>query len=246
VRAATFITARMGSVRLPRKPLLGINGKTVLELIVSRQRLARRPELLVLCTTTEPDDDELEAAARDLGVNVFRGERDDILLRWLHAADEYGVDLIVNCDCDDVFCDPPTVDRVIACHELTGADHIICEGFPFGAAPLGVTREGLRRVCVEKTTTDTAGQSRFFAKLKSAQVFAPLEVRLHTARLTLDYPEDLAFFRAVFEELGSTRNYATLAQIVAVLKTRPDLVAINCGMQAEYWRRFDALYPVVM
>lgn len=248
LRAATFITARLGSSRLPRKTLLQLGGRTVLERLVERLRLAERPALIVLCTTTEAEDDELAAAARRLGVDVYRGERDDILARWLGAADEYGVDFIAACDGDDVFCDPVHVDRVIECYEHTGADYITCTGLPFGAAPTGIARSGLRRVCALKTETDTGGQGRFFADervVMRAEVAAPEALRHDGARLTLDYPEDVVFFEAVLAELGTEPADSALERVVQLLRARPDLVAINRGVQDEYWRRFNALYPPV-
>src|SRR6266508_2374891 len=140
VRAATFITARLGSTRLPRKMLLELHGQTALERLIDRLRLAQRPDLLVVCTTTEREDDELAALAARLGAEAFRGDRDDILVRWLGATDEHDVDFFAACDGDDLFCDPIHVDRLIACHEETGAEYITCVGLPFGAAPIGIAR----------------------------------------------------------------------------------------------------------
>jgi spore coat polysaccharide biosynthesis protein SpsF len=248
MRTATFVTARLGSSRLPRKALLDLQGKTVLRHIVERLQLARKPDLLVVCTTRETEDDELATAARSLGVEVFRGDRDDILVRWLGAADEHEVDLIVACDGDDLFCDPAHIDRVVDCYERTGADYITCVGLPFGAAPTGISRAGLRRVCALKMETDTAGQGRFFSNeriVTRAEIHAPDAVRHDEARLTLDYPEDLAFFDAVFDELGLARNDAALERIVRLLRDKPELVAINSGLQAKYWKRFNQLYPPI-
>jgi spore coat polysaccharide biosynthesis protein SpsF len=229
--------------------LLELRGRTILERLVARLRHAERPALLLLCTTTEAEDDELATAARRLGVEVYQGDRDDILARWLGAADEYEVDFIAACDGDDIFCDPIHVDRVIECYARTGADYITCTGLPFGAAPNGISRSGLRRVCALKTETDTAGQGRFFADervVTRAQVAAPEALRLDDARLTLDYPEDAEFFDAVLAELGAeSADDAPLERIVQLLRERPDLVAINRGVQDDYWRRFNELYPPV-
>jgi spore coat polysaccharide biosynthesis protein SpsF (cytidylyltransferase family) len=227
--------------------LLELRGRSALDRLITRLRIARRPELLVLCTTTCAEDDELEAAARPLGLEVYRGERDDILVRWLGAADRYDIDFIVACDGDDVFCDPVFVDRVIERHEQTGADYVTCWGLPFGTAPTGVARTALRRVCELKRETDTAGQGRFFVddRITRAEVRASEGVAHKTARLTLDYSEDVEFFEAVLAELDPLGDEVSLEQIVTLLRARPDLVEINGGLQEEYWRRFNSLYPPV-
>jgi spore coat polysaccharide biosynthesis protein SpsF (cytidylyltransferase family) len=60
--------------------------------------------------------------------------------------------------------------------------------------------------------------------------------------MTLDYPEDLAFFEAVIDAVDEPH---ALEDVVALLRARPDIVAINAGRQAEYWERFHARYPPV-
>src|SRR5215213_2123633 len=104
MRTVVVITARLGSSRLPGKMLRDLRGRPVLEHVVDRMRLARRPEEIVLATTREPEDDALEAAARELGIAVFRGPTEDVLVRWRDAALEHRADMIVGCDGDDVLC----------------------------------------------------------------------------------------------------------------------------------------------
>lgn len=248
VRAATFVTARVGSSRLSGKVLSDIGGRPALDRLVERVSLARFPELVVLCTTTEPEDDVLEAAGTRLGIEVHRGSVEDILDRWHSAAQRFDVDLVVNCDADDVFCDPVHIDRVFQRHVETAADYITCVGLPFGTAPTGMSAEALRRICAAKVDTNTEGQGRFFADpefASTAEVKAPDSLLLESARMTLDYPEDLEFFRAVAAELDRPGEVFSLQEIVDLLRNRPDIVAINAGRQAEYWERFRAKYPPV-
>jgi len=58
-----------------------------------------------------------------------------------------------------------------------------------------------------------------------------------TARLTLDYPEDLEFFRALFAELHREGELFGVGEIVALLDRRPELVRINASLNDEYWQR---------
>ena len=61
---------------------------------------------------------------------------------------------------------------------------------------------------------------------------------VHTkARLTLDYPEDLAFFEALFRELHREKPVFGIAEIVALLRRKPELVEINSKVDEEYWRQ---------
>jgi spore coat polysaccharide biosynthesis protein SpsF (cytidylyltransferase family) len=65
---------------------------------------------------------------------------------------------------------------------------------------------------------------------------------VHTkARLTLDYPEDLAFFEALFRELYDPNAVFGIDEIVSLLHRRPELVEINSGLDEEYWKRTHQL-----
>jgi spore coat polysaccharide biosynthesis protein SpsF len=243
--AATFITARLGSSRLPSKMLADLAGAPVLKHVVTNLRRAQRTDALVLVTTREPEDDALVDVARQLGVEVFRGDTEDILVRWRDAARALGVEFFVNCDGDDVLLDAEHIDRIIEHRERTGDEYITVSGLPFGGAPTGVAVPALERVCARKQESHTAGQGRFFEDPQIArrgEVVAPEPLRHDEARMTLDYPEDLAFLEAVIRELGMAPR---MADVVALLRRRPDIVALNAGRQDEYWRRFRELYPPV-
>ena len=58
-----------------------------------------------------------------------------------------------------------------------------------------------------------------------------------TYRLTLDYPEDYALIRAVYAELWSPDRHFTLAEIVELLASRPDLCARNSKHIGTSWYR---------
>jgi spore coat polysaccharide biosynthesis protein SpsF (cytidylyltransferase family) len=248
MKAAIVITARLGSERLQRKVLTPLKGRSALDRLVERLREARLPDAIILATTTAPADDELVTLADELGIDHFRGDPDDILVRWRDLARAHAVDLLVTCDGDDVFCDPVHADRVITTWRETAADYIACVGLPFGCAPTGIGAAGLERVCELKKESNTEGQGRFFEDprvTKRAEVHAPDSVRHDEARMTLDYPDDVRFFEAVIDALEQPGRVFTLEQIVALLRERPEIVAINSHLQAEYWERFRARYPSV-
>jgi spore coat polysaccharide biosynthesis protein SpsF len=245
MRAVTLITARLGSSRLPRKMLADLAGAPVLEHVIANVRRARRPEEIVLATTEEREDDELAELAARLDVSTFRGSTNDVIARWLGAARSAEADLIVNVDGDDVLVDAEAIDRIVEHHAATGDEYVVCTGYPFGGAPTGIATEALARVCALKQEQNTEGQGRFFSDpsvVSRGELPAPPEVRHDGARMSLDYPEDLEFFAAVIAELGQAPR---LADVVALLDRRPEIVEINAWRQEEYWRRFNEAYPSV-
>jgi len=244
MKAAIFIPARAKSTRLPKKLLLTIKGKTLLEHLIQRVKLAKLPKLIVLCTTTSSDDAVLVDVAKKSGVEYFRGSEKDILERYLGAALKYGIDFIANVDGDDVFCDPELVDKTIEAYVKTGTDFLKWEDLPLGASPCGIKVEALKKICQLKDETDTeTGWGRYFTNTGIFRVdilrSEDKELNRSDIRMTLDYPEDLEFVKEIFNRLYSPNRIFTLKDIIKLIEKEPKLVEINRGVQKRYWERFE-------
>ncbi|MBI2565659.1 MAG: hypothetical protein HYV63_01325 [Candidatus Schekmanbacteria bacterium] len=238
-----FVIARLRSSRLPEKMLADVAGRPALQCVLERMSLPRLPEIRVLCTTVEPEDDVLAELGRRLGWIAYRGPVDDVLARYLGAATEHGLDFFVNVDGDDLLCSWEHVDLILERFAVTGADYICCTGLPFGAAPLGVKTSALADVCRRKKETDTQGWGKYFAdsgRYRVERIAATGEGAGY--RMTLDYPEDLAFFRAVLGRLGSAHEELTIASIVAFLQANPEVAALSQAVSAAYYERFRTLH----
>ena len=246
---AVFITARMGSTRLPGKHLLPVRGRPILEYLMDRVREADLPSCIVLCTTTLPEDDILQEMAEKKDILVFRGHPTDILRRWLDAARAFRVEFIISAEGDDVFCDPECIDRIIRRYRETGADYLTCRGLPFGATPTGVRVQALETVCRLKIDDDTEGQQRYFTEtglfsLDTIEIRDP-ELNRPEIRMTLDYPEDFQFFREVISALFHGKEPVSLRDIIKYHDKHPEIVQINQKMQKVYEKRFKKKYGKV-
>jgi imidazole glycerol-phosphate synthase subunit HisF len=242
-RTAIFVTARMSSSRLPDKMFTDIEGQPALWYVLDRLAVPKFPELRIVCTSTNPQDDQIAAYAEDQGWQVFRGDEEDVLNRYLQAAAFHGVDFFVNVDGDDLFCDPEYVDKIVQRYRHTNADYIYCEGLPFGGAPIGVKTEALREVCARKNETKTEGWGKYFLQsglFKTEKIDADEEVRRPHYRMTLDYPEDVEFFRTVVRELDPDhQERLSLREVVSFLDVNPEIAAISEQVSEQYWERFN-------
>jgi len=241
MKSAIFIAVLMKSTRLPRKAVLKIKGKTVIEHLIDRLKTAKLPDLIVLCTSTQPADQVLVDIARKNNIESYRGSREDKLDRFLNAAKKYSIDFMVNVDGDDIFCDPEYIDKTIETFIRTNADYIICKDLPLGAASHGVKFEALEKICKLKAETDTEIYGGYFTdtglfKVEFLKVDDP-ELRHPEIRMTLDYPEDYEFFKAVFDELYRPGKVFTLKEILALLRKKPQIMDINKGVQEKYAER---------
>ena len=238
MRSAIFIAVRMKSTRLPEKALLEIKGKPVIEHLIDRLKSARLPEMIVLCTSTHPDDAILVDIAQKNKIIGFSGSEDDKLERFLAASLKHSIDLIIAVDGDDILCDPIYIDKTIDRLIETGADLVTCDKLPLGAACNGMKVEALRKVCEIKSESDTEVWRGYFTDtgLFRVEFLEPDDAELirPDIRLTLDYPEDYEILQQIFERLYMPGEVFGLKEVVTLLKNNPHLIAINKSVQQRY------------
>jgi spore coat polysaccharide biosynthesis protein SpsF len=113
VTTAAVIAARMGSSRLPRKCLMPVLGRPMLERMLERVRASRRLGDVVIATTELAEDDALQALAARLGVRCFRGSVHDVLGRISAAAASTGADEVVELLGDNPLVHADLIDDVV-------------------------------------------------------------------------------------------------------------------------------------
>ena len=81
-----FIPVRLDSTRLPKKHLQLINGKPVLQNLIERMSVCKEIRHVIVCCTTDSTDDELVDFLKSKKIKFFRGDKKDIIQRFLDAA----------------------------------------------------------------------------------------------------------------------------------------------------------------
>ena len=102
----------------------------------------------------------------------------------------------------------------------------------------GYTSGFLRQAILkDRSRVLETGWGRIFAGYTPAAIsyaHLPQDERL---RFTLDYPDDLKFFRAVLEALGGAAETASDAEIIQLVLDR-GFYALNAALAHEYWAAF--------
>lgn len=225
-----LITARLKSKRLPNKIILEIYGRPLICYMIDRIKAAKRIDKVIICTSTNPQDNPLEKIAHSEGIFCYRGSEEDVLVRLYEAAIEQGIDYIVNITADCPLIDPMFIDRVVEEYIKTDADLIRFDCLPLGQGPSGIKVAALEKVCKIKEETDTEVWGDYFTKTGIFSFHSPeIESRYYHPRLktSLDYPEDYEFIKIIFSELYSGNNIFSLADIINLVNRKPELLAIN-------------------
>ncbi|MGH2829999.1 MAG: cytidylyltransferase domain-containing protein, partial [Actinomycetota bacterium] len=223
-----IVQARMGSTRFPGKTLHDLCGRTLLERVLDRVSRASSVDAVVVATTQEAIDDDLARVAAGFGAAVFRGSTEDVLDRYVRAAREHGATVVVRNTADEPFLDPGLIGDVIAAlgdadYASNNLEHRYPEGLDTEAVAMPALQiawsEATRPSDREHVTPFIWRQPQRFRLVPVGA--APVRPDL---RLTVDYPADLDFARAIYAALGPDRAFG-LAEVIALLEERPDLLA---------------------
>lgn len=236
MRRVAIVQARMGSSRLPKKVLAPLKGHPVLWHVLSRLRRCKSLDDVVVATSTASENDVLETYCRENGVFCIRGPEDDLLQRFLIAAESTCADILVRVTGDAPLIDPELIDELVEVLIANDADYAcidptintLHEGFdPF-------TIRALRALAVE-ASDDPLAREHVTAYFKAHPEFVYIthitvgeDHRFNgTARMSVDTPADLAFLEAVYDELGVPPGEAKMTDIISLLHRKPELLKIN-------------------
>lgn len=241
IHTAALIIARLGSSRLPAKHLSVVGDKAIIEHVIERVRQATEIDRIVLCTTTRPEDVALVDLADRAGIDHFQGSEHNLLQRFYDAALHFKIDFSVIIEADEVVCDWELMDAIVRRHRDSAADYVTVRGVPIGSYLHGLNTLALAQVCgVLEESWETDGWGRYFTepgsfsfKVEEIVVDDPALTR-PPARMTLDWPEDLALIREVYERLYVPGRVFHLRDVMALLRRQPELLEINRHLVEAY------------
>lgn len=122
---AIILQARTGSTRLPNKMLTPfVNNKTLLEFIIDRIKGSFSSEKIIVATSQIPKDKEICHVAHNCGVKCFKGEENNVLKRFIDAAEFYKIDKIIRVCADNPFISPMHIKQLINKIENGNKDYI--------------------------------------------------------------------------------------------------------------------------
>lgn len=226
-----ILQARTSSTRLPGKVMMPLAGAPMIVRQIERVARSRLIDRLVVATSVNPGDDILEKTCRREGVAVHRGPLDDVLARFIGAANAFGpADHIVRLTGDCPLADPEVIDLTLRTHLESGADYTSNSPDP-GAYAKGLdvevmTADALRRAAAEAASPEAHEHVTWDIwhspdRYRLAWVSAPdgeSEVRW-----TVDRPDDYAFVAAVYDALYPDNRRFTSDDVRAFVRDREDL-----------------------
>lgn len=244
MKTGIFITARVGSTRLPQKHLIDAHKKTFIEWLVRRyvhgfhEEIARDEVKVVIVTSTEPGNEKFRELFAEQDVSVFFGDNDNIPLRHLQCALNLDISHIVSIDGDDILCSVEAAERVRE-KLLQGAAMVKTEGLALGMNVMGYSTEFLRSSLshVNSKVLET-GWGRIFDTSKIESIELNKVPDSDAVRMTLDYEVDANFFKTVIEGIGDRIvEISDEALVKYIIENK--LYLLNKDVNEEYWANFN-------
>jgi spore coat polysaccharide biosynthesis protein SpsF len=247
-RIVTVIQARKGSSRLPGKVMLPLAGEPLLVRMVQRVTAAKLAGKVVVATTQEEKDDEIETLCKDYGFECFRGHSTDLLDRHYQAGKMYGAGAVVKIPSDCPLIDPAVIDRVIQYYldhqtELDFVSNLHPATYPDGN-DVEVMSWGTIEKAWQEAKKDFEREHTTPYIWENPDKFRIANLAWETGldysmshRLTIDYPEDYEFIRRVYNELYERNPVFSLEDILGLLQQKPEIYEINSKFAGVNWYR---------
>ena len=239
INKGIFITVRSNSTRLPQKCYQKILDKTTVEYVIENVKKSLYANQVVLCTTTNPEDDKLCEIAKSSGIKYFRGSEHNKWERWLGACKKFNIDFFVTADGDDLFYDSNLSDICFEQYMSNLKNGVVIDGQGLYNDVYGfdkVAIEKIHNLVVENNVEphnliqylDSKDNDLDIQKIQNV----PKLFHKEKIRMTLDYPEDFLFFETVINHFnGSDLN---LNDIKNYLNENPDVVDINYFLEKSW------------
>jgi spore coat polysaccharide biosynthesis protein SpsF len=238
-----IIQARMSSTRLPGKVLKKVSGKEILGHVLDRVLCCDALDNVVVATSDKEIDEQIVKYVQQYGrgIECFRGEEDDVLDRYYHAAVAFKADWIIRVSSDSPLIDPEVLHSVVIMTVEGGYGYGSNSLIP--TMPDGLDIECMRFAVLLKTWSEAAlpeEREHVTPYIRMhPELFRMANLR-HTEDLSplcwaVDSEEDYHFVEKLSEHINilDQANYS-FEKVVTILKKNPYLSAINDKSVRDY------------
>lgn len=225
---AIIIQARTGSSRLPNKMLIPFfNGKSLLELTIEKLKLLNC--LIIVATTDNTKDNEIEHISDKLNVYCFRGSESDVLDRFIFAAEFYNINKIVRICADNPFIDNNEIKILLNYAETENFDYVSFKinGIPSIKTHYGFWAEYVTLSTLKKVVKST--DSILFHEHVTNYIYTFPEgfniywierlINTNQIRLTVDTEIDFNIAKNIYGKLSNKINTIGYKDVIDFLST---------------------------
>mgnify|MGYP001599561833 FL=1 len=231
---AAIVTVRNTSSRLPGKSIMNIkNNLRSIDIVIERAKQTGFP--VILATSTSETDDIFESIAKQHEIGFFRGALLNKIKRWYDCFIKFNIENALLLDGDDLCHNYDIGGRALNQLKISNVDMILNPlNIVTGFFTYAIKKSGIKKmydiVNYENENTDVI--TRFIEKANLITEFVKLnDIECNeNIRLTLDYEEDLQFFRKLYENVDILENGSN---VIKFLSENKEILNINFYRQKD-------------
>ena len=232
---AAIVTVRNTSSRLPGKSIMNIkNNLRSIDIVIERAKQTGFP--VILATSTSETDDIFESIAKQHEIGFFRGALLNKIKRWYDCFIKFNIENALLLDGDDLCHNYDIGGRALNQLKISNVDMILNPlNIVTGFFTYAIKKNGIKKmydiVNYENENTDVI--TRFIEKANLITEFVKLnDIECNeNIRLTLDYEEDLQFFRKLYENVDILENGSN---VIKFLSENKEILNINFYRQKDF------------
>jgi spore coat polysaccharide biosynthesis protein SpsF len=236
----------MSSTRLPNKVLMPILEQPLLLRMVQRVRKSKLCGTIVVATTTDAIDNSILNLCKANHIECLAGHPTDLLDRHFQVAKKYDADVVLKIPSDCPLIDATIIDQTIQyfldnqdkfdfvsnLHPATHPDGNDVEVMSFSTLEKA-WKEATRPLEREHTTPYIWENPELF-RIGNFVWETGLDYS-KSHRWTIDYIEDYAFIKKVYEELYPINPDFGLTDILNLVEKHREIYDINAKYAGDYW-----------
>ncbi|MDA7441044.1 glycosyltransferase family protein [Candidatus Pseudothioglobus singularis] len=229
MNVVAIVQARMSSSRFPGKTLANLCGSPVLLHVVERLKKCNYIHTVVVATTTNKEDDNIEAFCNKHNVECFRGSSSDVLSRYALCSKKYNANTVVRITSDNPLIDSKVVDHVIDFFLKGDFDYVannIIKTFPHGLDVEVMSNNALQ--IADKESTSSRDREHVTQYIRSSDKFKiqniESDIDYSDIRITLDEDEDYKLIQHLVSNYGKDIEFS---DIVNIFINNPSLKKTN-------------------
>ena len=220
-----IIQARTSSKRLPAKVVRKINNKSLLEILIQRVKKTSNVDKIIIATSNDRSDNQIEKIAFKTNVFFYRGSLNDVLDRYYKASIKFKSDIIIRITGDCPLIDHQIIEDLVIAFEKSKVDYLsntLDPQYPDGQDVEIFSFSALRKAWEkaelnserEHVTPFIYNNSTYFDKsLFKSKNYNNKSGDYSSIRMTIDYENDFKIIKSLIENGGDNLDWKSYVEL---------------------------------
>jgi len=240
MKFGVIIQARMESERLPGKVYKKILDKHLLEHVILRIKGAKLIKKVVVAIPDTKKSSILLPIIKKNKVDFYQGSLNNVLKRYIKAAEKFQIDPIIRITADCPLIDPALIDKSIKKYTRfkKRPDYFFVEDYPHGLGDIEILTLKALKKSIRLTKNPFHLEHVMSFILENPDLFkikiekALPEFSRPKLRICVDEKSDLVLIKKIFEHFKPRENFST-QEIIEYLDKNPKIASINKNVKQK-------------